>query len=287
METFSAGWRRVPVDGGLLLIAPDPTRGVVRVRTDVPLRPVKQIVSELADSPGGKFQPKALPRAFATAEGEHAALFELGLDAGALKMRRTVVVIVGDASMVVLDGRVIHPDAPSLAAGLEEMATSFSLGLGSDRWRRFHYAPPAGWHRLARYHADLWLPPNLPANSAELTVSHARPMDPQSPVGQHVRLFEQISSEFRGTPLERHALKLPSGLEGEFVTHEGIVEGEVRRATVVSLSHARRQYLFRLDTGSEHGAANLDVLRAVVMSAQPLPGPKQPAAAAELSPWSE
>jgi hypothetical protein len=286
MSDFTAGWNRFPVDGGLLLVAPDPRRGVVRIHTGVPLRPVKQLLAEMI-ARGPPTSPHLPPRALVTDEGEHGAIFELvARPPGAPEIRRTIVFIVGDHEMVVLDGRAVDPETFDLAAKLEAMAAAFTLGLGSDRWRRFYYVAPPGWHRRAGFRADVFVPPDHPRNSARITVHFARPLEPKVPATGHARLFEQVGAEFgKGAPLERQPLTLPSGLTGASVTHEGIVEGEPRRVANVALQHARTLHLLSLDTGTEASAQNFAVFRSLVMSARPLPTPRQKAEA--FAPWTD
>src|SRR5688572_20107651 len=120
MEEFTAGWRRMAVDGGFLLSAPDPKLGVIRVRTGIPLRPAGQHVASMtADA---RFETLAPPRSFVTAEGEHAALFSLVIRTPAHEIRRTIIVILGDHEMVTLDARASVPEAYDLAAKVETMA---------------------------------------------------------------------------------------------------------------------------------------------------------------------
>jgi hypothetical protein len=284
-----ASWGRYLVDGGVLLAArEDVDLGVIRIRTGLPLRPVRQVVDDLV-APGfggAKFEPFAQPRRFATAEREHAALFELVARPPGREMRRAVCVVVGDHEVAVIDGRALRPEGYDIAAKVEHVARHFAFGLGTDRWRRCFYNPPKGWHGVPRYRADVWLPPDYPANDGVLTVFHARPVDIRVPIAQHEAIFEQVSGEYgQAEPIDRQVMQLPSGLTGEAVTRVARLDGETRQATTVAVGHAGWLHLVRLETEPAHVAVNVDALKTLLLSIEPVPSVKQ--AADALNQWSE
>ena len=288
MMAFLSGWQRWSCEGGILLVAPDPALGVIRVRTGVPLGPLRQAADATARSEpeGATAMPCGAPRALVTSEGEHAAVFEYAVRAGGLEFQRAVAVLLGDHELTTIDGRAFRPEGHDIADKVAALATGFSLGLGFDRWRRFYYAPPAGWHRVARYRAEVWLAPRYPRDPGVITVFHARPIEPRTPVAQHTRLFEELTAEYgRSEPLERQAVKLATGLTGERMTFRAAVDGRTRLATNVALGDSRYLHLLRLETDDVHLTANAPIFGRLVTTVEPIPNPTKQAATFDQ--WSE
>jgi len=285
---FMAGWQRRVVHGGITLVAPAPMVGAVRIRTGLPLVPARQVVEELV-RPGfarAAFEPRSPPRALTTQEGEHAAIFELVARPPELEVRRTIAVVLGDHDLVTIDGQVVRPDDFDVTAPIEALAKSFSLGLGSDRARRYLYLPPDGWHRRARFRAEVWLAPDYPRDPGMITVFHARPLEPRAPIAQHARLFEEVSAECGlNGPLEREVVQVPSGLTGERVIFAATIDGTKRLATNVALGDTSYVHLLRLETDVEHAAANGQAFGRLVLSVEPIPRLATPGEAFDQ--WSE
>jgi hypothetical protein len=288
MTTSLAGWQRRPVEGGVLLVPPPPMLGAVRVCTGRPIRPARDVVQDIVRPgfAGAAFEPAGAARAFTTLEGEHAALFELVARAPAFEVRRAIAIVYGDESCVTLDGRVARPADYDITGRIESMARELSLGLGSDRWRRFFYTPPAGWHRLARFQSDLWLAPDYPRDSGRITVFRARPVEPRTPLAQHAHLFEELTAEYKEAgPLDRQPLQVASGLAGERVSFRATIDGKPRLATNVVLADRRHVHLLRLETDPDHVTDGAQAFGRVVSSVEPIPSPGQKAEAFDQ--WSE
>jgi hypothetical protein len=289
MTAFLADWRRLVVDGGLLFLAPDPMFGVVRIRTDVARRPVREVVADIARPvAGASFEPFAPPRVFVTAEGEQAVIFDLVARPRELVIRRSVAVIIGDQSLVTIDGRAVRPDGHDIGARVQELATHFTLGLGSDRWRAYFYQPPPGWNRRARFQAEVWFHPDYPVNGGVITAFRARPLETPTSLRQHARLFEDMPGEFgRDEPVEQVPLQVPSGLKGKLSTFRAAWQGGVRLISNVALTDGQRLYLLRLETDEAHRDGNAAVFGGVVSSVAGIAGAEKKAAPADFSPWTE
>ncbi len=277
-----AGWRRRAVDGGVLLVAPDPMFAAIRIRTRVPLQPIRPLIDAMvAPGVGGAaFVETAAARAFTTDEGEHAAIVDLVARPGDAVIRRTIAVVVGDTAMLSIDGRLVRPADHDLTATVRGMAMASSLGLGTDRWRRYFYAAPPGWHRHERLHAEVWFAPGYPRNPGTITVFHARPSGQRASAAQHANIFEKIAAEYGQSELvERRPAATDTGLAGELVTFRATIDGQARRATNVLVGD-RYLHLLRLETDDAHADANAAIFDEVVRSVEAIPAARSHDAAA-------
>jgi hypothetical protein len=282
-----AGWRRVPVEGGVMLVAPDAGAGVIRIRSRIPLRPFRVVLEEYARQGigGAALDLSASPVSFATDEGEYAALFELASPPGDRRVACVVGLVVGDESMAIVDGRTVRDDARAdLRERVEALTRSFCLGLGSDRWRRYFYTPPFGWQAIERPRAECWLAPGFPKNPGTITVFHARPELPSRPIAQHRRLFEDLTSEW-GTPHEARPITTKNGLAGDTVMFQTTIDGERRRAANVGFADGRYVYFLRLETDEAHLEPNTNAFVQMLETVDALPTPRVDAAAAVH--WSD
>ncbi|MCE9573424.1 MAG: hypothetical protein K8W52_09720 [Deltaproteobacteria bacterium] len=268
------GWRRVVVEGGVMLVPPDGA-GVIRIATREPLRPIGVVMAELArHGLGGRpVAPIAPARAFVTEEGEHAAVFGLRATGEPRVLERHVGVVFGDAHVAIVDGRVGEAaDFARYADLVERITRAWCMGLGADRWRRYYYHPPAGWAGLSRHQGDVWLAPGYPARNATISVFHARPERSTRAIEQHGRLFEHLTSEYVPLgPSAANPLRADSGLIGEIALFEARHGAGVQHAANVGFTDGRYTYLLRL----ESDAATLDeattMFRRVYESIEPVP----------------
>jgi hypothetical protein len=276
VTSFLRGWERRTCEGGLLLLAPDPKLGVIRIRTGAPLRPLRAVADEIAatgpDGSAATLRPP--PRPLVTAEGEHGAVFEYDVESPKLRFRRVVAIVLGDHELTIFDGRAFSPEGHDLTDKVAALASTFPLGLGSDRWRPFVYAPPPGWNRRARAHCDLWIAPSYPTTTSVISVFHARPMESRAPATDFARIFMDLPAEFgRAEPLDREELKLPSGLGGTLVTYRAVLDGQTRLATTASLSDGRYVHVLRLECDEAQRAAHGPIFARLLGSAEPIPSP--------------
>ncbi|MCE9571722.1 MAG: hypothetical protein K8W52_01060 [Deltaproteobacteria bacterium] len=268
-----AGWRRRAVDGGVLLVGPDPMYAAIRIRTGIPLQPVRALLDEMTAVRlgGAAFEEIGAARGFCTDEGEHAAIAAFVARPGDAQIRRTIAVVVGDSAMLSIDGRVVRPAHLDITAIVRGMALASSLGLGTDRWRRYFYAAPRGWHRLERLHADVWFAPAYPTNPGTITVFHARPSGQRASAALHANVFEKLAAEYvQGELIERRPATTATGLTGERITFRAQLDGQARRATNVVVGD-RYVHLLRLETDDAHADANAAILDDVVRSIEPIP----------------
>jgi hypothetical protein len=274
-----AGWRRMTVDGGVMLVPADPTTGFFRIRAREALRPLSHVVADLL-RPGLGGLPAELsgaPRVVATDEGEFAALVEFHAKSGERELRRHVGIIFGDEHIAIVDGRVAHADQFDFFRDIvERLTTSYCMGLGGDRWRRYFYRPPRGWDGVERHRADVWLPPRYPKNPGMITVFHARPEQTTRPMLQHGKLFEELTSEYgKVGPGEPQPIQTESGMVGQVVQFQATLGGALRRAANVGFSDGRYVYLMRIESDDEHKDANTEAFLGMVRSVKSLPWPRQ------------
>lgn len=274
-----AGWRRIIVEGGVMLVHPEPSVGFIRVRAREPLRPLPQVLAECVAAGIGGLPAELVdkPRVVGTNEGEFAALAELVARAEGRELRRYLGLVAGDEYAAIVDGRVARADEFARFADLvERMTLAHSMGLGSDRWRRFYYRPPRGWDGVARHRADVWLAPDYPRNPGMITVFHARPERATRTTVQHARLFEDLTAEFGVTgPSEPTAIQTASGLMGQTVFFEGQTALGVRRVANAGFADGRYAYVMRLETDDAHREVNTDAFVKVYRSVEALPWPRQ------------
>ena len=269
-----AGWRRVPIDGGVRLIPPDPAPGIVQVRHGLALRPLREIVAQLIELKlgGEPVELVAPPRMIATAEGEYGAVFEL---VGA-HARRAIGVVFGDDSLAMVDGRVVDATRfADFAELVEQLTMGISLGLGTDRWRRFWYQPPSGWGGFSRVRADVWLAPGYPSRYGIITVFHARPETATPTLLQHHKLFEELTSEYGGRRTEPTAVQTKSGMLGQAVGYEGHVDGITRNAGNAVFSDGRYMYLMRVESDEAYRDEHTAAFFRMVETVEAIPWPRQ------------
>jgi hypothetical protein len=172
-----------------------PAAGHVRVHARTPLRPLHAIVAEIfQQTPGARL---IAPRGLTTAEGEYAAVFGVAT----ATQERAVGFVVGDEHMSVIDGVARLPERFALVRrAVVEAARATCLGLGADRRRWYFYAPPPGWTGIRRAHATEWLPPDVGASRATLTVLDARPARPTRAELAHRRTFDGLPAYLADVP---------------------------------------------------------------------------------------
>jgi len=247
---------------------------MVQVRHGLPLRPLRETIKQMIELGLGGEAVKlvAPPRMIATAEGEYGAVFELA----SARARRHVGVVFGDDSLALVDGRVADAARFAEYAELVEGLTmSISLGLGTDRWRRFWYEPPAGWRGLTRVRADVWLAPQFPEHYGVITVFHARPETATRTLLQHHKLFEELTSEYGGRRTEPSPVQTKSGMVGQVVGYEGTVGDITRNAANVVFSDGRYMYLMRVECDAAHRDEYTALFLRMIETVESIPWPRQ------------
>ena len=279
-----AGWRRVTIENGVMLLPPDPGTGVIQLRHRQPLRSFADLVAHTTNVAIGGQAMKLIapPRAITTDEGEYGAIVQLGSD----KVRRSVGVVYGDEAMSTVDGRTAAADKFELYAEMvDKLTQSLALGLGTDRWRRFRYQPPKGWDGFARFRSDVWLAPGFPKAYGAITVFHARPENESRVLVQHHKLFEELTIEFGARRGEPRPMQTRSGLVGQAVQYEATFGGEIRNAANAVFADGRYMYLVRIDTDQAHRDRHTDAFLELAASIESVPWPRQDLAG--LIHWSE
>jgi hypothetical protein len=283
MPSALEGWTRHFVPNGVLLTHPDPSVGRIRVVEREPLVSVPALVAAMGHGlpAGARFELVQEPRQLETAEGEYAGFLVGRVDHGAQRLERQLGVVIGDEHCTLLDGRVERPD---LFAGFRqlvlELTVNTSLGLGAQRWRRFVYDPPPGWHGVGRARSDVWLAPGYPKDPAMLTVFRARPHAVNEAVALHHRIYEMTPSGFvpDGTA---QPIVARAGLQG----HSARLSGPQTNLTSVALEDDTFVYPLRLETGTSPAHQHDEVLASVIHSMRRLPRARIAADAATN--WSD
>jgi len=272
MANGFAGWRKVHIEHGIRLVPPAPAEGVIQIRHHLRLRPVREIVEQIVETKlGGEAMALvAPPRKLTTVEGEYGARF----DVAGPGIVRSIGLVYGDDAMTIIDGRAFGDSYTTL---VDSLTIGLDLGLGTDRWRRFWYEPPAGWEGLERVRADVWLAPGFPKPDAMITVFHARP-ESKTALVQHYKLFEELTSEYGVRRSEPRPVQTRSGLEGHVVEFAG----ESRCATQALLGDGVYLYPLRLESTA---ALHADIFMRVIESVEALPLPKQQLGG--VTHWSE
>lgn len=274
-----AGWRRVLVDGGVMLLPADPSVGFLRIRHREALRPLAHVIADTLGPGLGGLPAEVVgqPRVVGTDEGEFAVLVEIAARSAQKELRRYLGVIFGDEYLAVVDGRVARaPDFERFRDLVERLTLSHCMGLGGDRWRRFNYQPPRGWDGVGRHRADVWLAPGYPRNPGMITIYHARPEQSTRPMLQHGKLFEELTTEYAAVgPSEPKAVQTDSGLVGQTVFFEARIGDQLRRAANVGFSDGRYVYIMRLETDDPHKDVNTEAFTRVFRSVESLPWPRQ------------
>jgi hypothetical protein len=107
-------------------------------------------------------------------------------------------------------------------------------------------------------------------------VFHARPEHATQPTMPHSKLFEELTSEYSAAgPSEPRPVQTDSGLVGQSVFFEAVIEGVVRRVANVGFGDGRYVYVMRLETDDAHKDANTDAFMKVFRTVESLPWPRQ------------
>jgi hypothetical protein len=274
MAMSFAGWRRVAIERGVMLMPSEPDIGVIQLRHRQPLRPLRSLLSHLTGVPvgGSPMRLSAPPRAITTDEGEYGALIRL--EGGAA--RRTVGVVFGDEWLATVDARVAALDRFAMFdEAAERLTMSLGLGLGADRWRRPWYRPPAGWSCVQRVRCDLWLVPGFPRVHGAISVFHARPEQETDVLVQHHKLFEALTREYVARRSEPRPVQTRSGRAGKTLDYDVRFGGLVREAADVVLADGRFLYLARLETDLEHRDRHTAAFLELVDTIEPIPRARQ------------
>lgn len=284
MTLSLAGWTRVGIENGVVLQPPDGTQGAILVRHRQPLKTIAAIatVVEATAIGGDRVRAIAAPRTLVTDEGEYGALLSFATTGGR-ERRRTIGVVYGDDWMSTVDGRCAAPGGFEVFEQLVERLTmSLALGLGSDRFRRYLYTPPAGWGGLSRFRCDVWLAPGYPQNLGMISVFQARPEIETRARKQHHKLLEELGAEYGAQRSEPQPILTRQGMAGQVVTYQ---TADGRHAGNVVFSDGRHMYLLRIESDATHRDENTDAFLRVVQSVQSVPWPRQDVAG--LIHWSE
>ncbi len=254
----------------LLLTSPEgPRAGLIKIDPELPLRPLGVIFEEVRTYARRTFAHFDLegPMVTTTAEGEYATVVNVVARDGDVRLaQHTACFVLGDTSMAALEARTSVPERfESLGKTIAALTRDHAMGLGRDRWRRYHYVPPPGWTGVPLVRATAWLHPRFPRASALITVYDARPVRPSTATALHNQLFAGLSAGYTADgPTEKLS---GTGTSGEMTTYTGTGA----RAFDVRFIDSRYAYGARLECDPVLETECVPLLRALVRSIRPLP----------------
>jgi hypothetical protein len=286
---FFADWSRHPLaDGFMLVPAGGLTAGPIRVRQKVPLTPLRRIVDRALAESGRAIRTAskigALER-LVTIEGEHAGLVTVETElAGGARLERTIALIAGDDHGAVIDAATSRPDAfARYREVVRGLASSYYLGLGELRRRRYGYTAPPGWTGVARPYVTSWYTPAFPRDAAFISVFEAR----ARAAGRAEIDDRSLSIENRKiTSVSQSRLRLPNGLTGSLLRGGGSGDAGPIVVLRAHLEDERFIYLTELHAGEAILDSVILRYQELVYSIEPVPRPQAPPASA-LPHWLE
>ena len=260
------GWSCELRAGGVLLVPPEgPAAGTLRYLERV--RPLRRMVDVLRAYGDRVVSPI---EHLATVEGEHAAFAVVDGEHGELAI-----------------GAVFADDFYSLLVGpgrfrevVRDRIRRDTHMLGARR-RRFVHGRPAGWQGFfaGPMHVH-WIPLDFPRNGSSLSVFPALPA-----AGSSTDLAESlVEHHAAGRPIgEPEPITSAAGLSGRW----WLVDGGETLDDVVVLEDERYAYPLLLKSPLAQHGDNVDLLRRVVDSVEPIPGGSATAAlvAASFDHW--
>ncbi len=261
-----AGWRRSFVGSDCVLTDEEGAHaGRIRIAQRVaPLRSVEEIFAPFL-AVGER------PAIAVTAEGEYAAL------ANALDTTRqhTLGVVFGDDHYAEIDGVATVPARYArVRTAVEKLTHAYTLGLGSNRWRRFYYEPPPGWIGVARTRATLWIAPTAPRPYQAMKAFDARPPADNRAARQGARLFETLPQEFFvAPPSGPFVFYTPTGLQCRVLVFAGRVPNRPGTMNAIEGTVIEPRYIYplRMECDAELLEPTMHLFERVIGSIRPLP----------------
>jgi len=187
-----SGWQRSFAGGDLVLTGDGgAAAGGIRVSSHVtPVPTVRQLFAEFV--PATADTTVESPSLEITDEGEYAVIAAATSPA----VQHILGVVFADDHYARIEAVVRDREQyPRFAAAVRELTYATTLGLGTGRWRRFYYEPPAEWTGVARPRGALWISPSCPRHHQVMRVFDARP--PADHADLHgARMFETLPMEF-------------------------------------------------------------------------------------------
>jgi hypothetical protein len=248
-----------------------PAAGRIRiVQRKTPVRPAEEIFAPWLSGvePGDMVER---PTISVTAEGEYAAF------ANAIGRRRqhTLGIVFGDDHYAEIEGVTTVADQfGRFRIAVQKLTYAYTLGLGSNRWRRFYYEAPPGWIGVARTRATVWIAPSCPRQYQVMKVFDARPPSDNLAARQGARIFETLPHEFFREPSSVPFIFFtPAGLQCRVIVFTGQVPN--RRSPIKAIEgtvmEARYIYPIRMECDAELLAETMHVFERVIGSIRPFP----------------
>jgi hypothetical protein len=284
------GWRRLSVGGDMVLAAEaGPRVGRIRVVHRVcPVRPVDEVFAPLLAAAG----PAATierPAVIVTLEGEYAAIASVADGA----RQETLGVIFGDEHMAQIHGLVTAPEQfRRFRAAVHKLTFGYTMGLGTNRWRRYYYTPPAGWTGVARGRDTLWISPRCPREYQIMKIFDARPPGDSLAARQGARLYETLPQEFFvEPPIGPIEFETRGGLRCQVIVFSGRVPNRPATIKAIEGTAADSRYIYplRLECDEHLYAETMNTFERVIESIKTFPdrGPALDPDLGVLTSWSD
>lgn len=269
------GWHCEQRASGYVLIPPEgEDAGGIRYQERVrPLRRMRDIVAELPVPGGYRVTAMSPIEPLVTVEGEYGALVVVDGELDGTPLQRTIGAVFGDDYYSLTVGVARRADQFALLRDEVRRLVCHDVHMLGLRRRRYVHAPPAGWQGVfaGLMHVQ-WLPLDHPRDPSTLAVFPALPAgDGEIDAGG---LLSMILGRF-GTHAEvavgdAQVLSTPAGLSGYWWSVAARGGDEVLHDLVV-LEDGRYAYPVSLASPPVHRARNVETLRALVDSIQPIP----------------
>jgi hypothetical protein len=290
IDADGEGWRRLSTGGDMVLAAEaGPRVGRIRVVHRVrPVRPVDEIFAPLLAGAGPAATVER-PAVTVTLEGEYSAIASV-IDGA---RQETLGVVFGDDHMAQIHGVATAPEQfRRFRSAVHRLTFGYTMGLGTNRWRRYYYAPPAGWSGVARGRDTLWISPRCPREYQIMKVFDARPPGDSLAARQGARLYETLPQEFFvEPPIGPIEFETRGGLRCQVRVFTGRVPNRPAaiRAIEGTASDSRYIYPLRLECDEHLYAETMNTFEGVLESIKTFPerGPALDPDLGVLTSWSD
>jgi len=282
--TVPRDWKASLIAGGMMFHPPEGPRlaGIRVIERVRPMVPMKDIVAasmprieEVVRDP----QIGALEEVV-TAEGEYGAMVTVsGVGkVDGVPLDAVVGAVYGDDFYDQIDAYLVDPAKNGrLTPAVRDFLYDHSLGLGTDRQRRFMYDPPDGWIGIPRGMFTEWLHPEFPKHYSRINVAAAMPEKdvPASEIA--ISMLYRKAGRFKKTAqLEQSNVSSEFGVHGLLYRIRGRFDDPDQPETDLLgcvLRDERYMYTMRLETVRDNVDEDREVLNRMVKSIRPIPRP--------------
>lgn len=254
---------------------------VVHVRERVrPLEPIKRLAQQVAKSLAAsavQIDSMSGVEPFETREGEYGARVVLSGSSSGQKVQHTIACIFGDDFYDRVDSFFADsPRSDEYRARVGELVANYRLGLGENRTRRFHYAPPADWVGRSRGMLAQWMTHDFPQRPSQILVPAASPRTRGDGSTMSRALMARRMFRFRSDDTKVEPFVQRAGLEGRLVHRHGHFDKSRQLSLATDLitifvTDSVYLYVVRVETAQPWLDADRALLVELAHSIRPLP----------------